>query len=222
MRRKFVPFINRTYTHVFGITCTSEILPPVEFDYCEPEIRLSEIRRIFITKKNAIHFNDWTRPEEWNERINQNSMDINVIRPFIVIGDKPLPTSIKKAISFQRNKIMRKDHLINATIDEVSEKNHEFIKSLKDGKPYTMWYEIWGGLMFGGNGGIDITLFGEMVLPRGNASIMAYLLTAVWTNPRTEDRCESPIFDLDNTPLLSEDGVRLQSEDGNTLYAEHY
>lgn len=174
-------------------TCGAEELPQVDFDFCNPETGLSEIRRIFIGRISGGGFEDWTNPVEWAQRISEDSMCADAIRAMYVIGDKPIPASLRALISMDRKKTISKEHTVNATIDEVNDTNHAFVTEMK-GKYYRLWYETAGGYMFGGNDGIIASIDADMVLARGLGEIMVYLLTATWKNLRTEDRIASPIF----------------------------
>lgn len=216
MKRKFLPFVNRRFSNLAGSpTCGAEELPEVDFDFCDPEIKQSEIQRVFLAKIGAANFTDWTQPAEWTERMSETDMGIDAIRCLTVIGDKPAPASTKKDISNGRKKITRKDHTINATVDEVTDANHAFLQAVESGVRYKMWYETAGGFMFGGNNGIAIEISGDMVLARGAGEIQLYQYIITWTSPNTESRCISPIFgetvlgsdSLDTTILFDVDAT---------------
>lgn len=195
MKRTFLAFVNRRYVHIGGTpSCAAESLPPVDFDFCDPEVKLSEITRIFLAKVGAADFSDWTQAEEWEQRVSETETDIDAIRCLTVIGDKPAPNTTKKDISGGRKFNTRKDHTINATVDEVTPANHAFLQAVESGKRYKMWYETAGGFMFGGNSGIAIEISGDMLLPRGAGETMSYAYVITWVSPTTEQRCTSPIF----------------------------
>jgi len=195
MKKQFIAFVNRRYVTAFGMpTCGSETLPVVDFDFCEPEVKASEIQRIFLCKVGGASFTDWTDPVEWTSRVSETATTINAIRALTVIGDKPAPANTVKDVSNGRKVISRKDHTLNFTIDEVTDDNHTFLQGVQNGKRFRMWYETAGGHMFGGNDGIFIELTGDMVLARGAGEIAVYNYVATWTNPATETRIDSPIF----------------------------
>lgn len=184
------------FIHLFGTpTCNSEELPESDFNFCEPNISASEIRRIFISVANSDPFEDWTVAGEWAVRISETSTDRNAIRPLMVIADKPLPQSQFVNLSMQRKRKVKKNHTINFTIDDVSDTNHLFIQALGLGRYFRVWYETAGGYMFGGNSGIVVYLSADMALRRGQGEIATYDGTLEWNNLRTEDRTLSPIFD---------------------------
>lgn len=186
----------KKFLHLFGSPlCNSESLPKTDFNFCTPDIRASEIRRIFIALVSSAPFVDVSNGAEWVIRLSQAGTEPDAIRTLWVIGDKPAPTSKRAIISGGRKVTVRKDHVIRATIDDVNQTNHNFIMSLGLGKHFRVWYETMGGFMFGGNDGI-VTLFNaDMVLLRGQGEIMTYQATMDWNNLRTEDKCISPIFD---------------------------
>lgn len=192
---KIFAIINKKFAHMPGVSCGAEELGEVNFDFCQPDVKTSEIRRVFIARVGSAPFMDWTLAVEWIVRLTQSGMGMDAIRPLTVTGDKPAPSTKKVKLSNDRSKVMRKDHTVNATIDDVSDTNHQFVVDMKAGRYFRLWYETMGGLMFGGNEGIVCFVNIDMLLPRGAGEIMVYQLTALWENVRTEDRCISPIFD---------------------------
>lgn len=181
--------------------CSDETgMPETDFNYCEPNVLLSEIKRVFFAVVAADPFDDWFNPVSWNARLSEDSNDRNAIRPLNCIADKPLPIPIRKRISCERNVTTHKTHIVNVSIDEVSDANHAFMQSLKKGKRVRFWYETTGGLMFGSNDGIIATVFGDMVLDRGQGEIMRYELQVLWNSLGTETYIDSPIFEDGGTP----------------------
>lgn len=190
MLRRFFYFPTPTFEG-----CETD-LNPVAFDDCNPIIKLSEIRRIFMGKAIAAPFDDWTDAEEWEARLdNLTTAGDDYLRTLVVIGDKPAPTPVTKDISNNRRLTISKTHVINFTIDEVTPENHEFMRQLEAGGQVKIWYETHGGLMFGGNDGIKTSVRIDMLLPRGPEEIMTYAGVLEWKNQFTEERIDSPIFD---------------------------
>ena len=177
-----------------GNGCVAD-LPPVKFDKCNPVVLLSEITRVFIAKVDAIPFTDWTEATEWVTRLSETTITGNdYIRPLTVIGDKPAPTPTTKEISGGRTKTINKVHVLNITIDDVSPENHELVRQIECGNGrFRMWYETSGGLLFGGNEGIEVDITLDMTLARGVDEHMVYNGTATWKNRFTEERTVSPI-----------------------------
>lgn len=194
MKRKYI-FFSKYCTVSGSPVCGSEELPEADFNFCAPDVRTSEIRRIFVGRVDGDDFADYSVAFEWLLRVSQTSNDKNALRPLMVIGDKPAPNSMRRQLSMERKQTVKKDHTINFTIDDVSAANHAFVEWMRSGKYMRLWYETTGRFMFGGNAGIVAYVNIDMVLPRGGGEIMTYQGTITWSNLRTEDRVISPIYD---------------------------
>lgn len=179
------------------ITCPTDctaLLPVVEFDQCAPKINLSEITKIYVGKPSVSAFTDWKLATEWTTRISETDVaNADAIRPLTVIADKPAPANVIKDISNGRKIAVRKDHTINITIDDVSDKNYEFMRSTECGGQVKFWYETKGGYLYGGNEGIDGTIVLDDVLNRGNDEIETLAGTLTWSSKFSPERTLSPI-----------------------------
>lgn len=180
-------------------------LPTVEFDHCDPEFNLSEVRRIFIAKPIAQPFTDWKLETEWLSRLSDNSTSgDDYIRTLVVRGNKPAPASVIKALTNLRNKKITKNHTLNFLVDETNDTNHEFLRELEGSNSnFKIWYETHGGKMFGGNSGIVVDIDLNMVLAEGEEEIQTYVGVATWKNKVTEEMAISPIFDFGNTSSVA-------------------
>jgi hypothetical protein len=185
-------------TPICGTDCNS-LLAPVNFDKCNPTVLLSEIRRIFVASQGAASFADWTNATEWTTRISESNSSINAIRPLTVIADKPAASPVTAAISNGRTVVIRKDHTINWTIDDVSEVNYAFFRSVIEcGGNVKIWYETEGGYLYGGNDGVDpAKMLGDDLLPRGVDQFETIAGTITWKDKFSPERVLSPIFDSD-------------------------
>lgn len=173
-------------------------LQEVEFDECAPEINLSEIKRLFIGKKNTPAFNNWAQAQEWTERISPTANEATSLRELTVIGDKPAPSNVQKNISNARIIQVGKDHTINFSVDDVSDKNYDFARATECGTKVRIWYETMGGKMYGGNKGILAYLVMDLVLARGTEEIEAINGVVTWRAKFSPERVDSPIFVSDN------------------------
>lgn len=205
--------------------CDGEDIPEVDFDFCDPNVRASEITNLYLALPQSDPFADWSDPGEWYDRLSQTSNDRNAIRTITCMGDKAVPVSVRKDISNDRKKITRKTHTLLITIDDVSALNHEFVQSLKTGRILRTWYDISGGYTFGGNGGIMAKVYGDMVLVRGQGEIMTYELQIIWDSLRTEDRIETPVlsamsltFDIALCPAMRAQEIVLPDPPATTGY----
>lgn len=182
-------------TPTCSTTCEGD-LPAVLFDNCNPIVEFSEIRRVFIAKRNAASFLNWTEAAEWIARINRNTTSgDDYIREFRVIGDKPVPAGVSKQISNGRTMTIGKDHTLNFLIDDISDENYEFMRGTECGGQYKIWYETEGGRMYGGNDGIIYDLKMDSQLNRGRDEIGAIIAVATRRGKFTEERTISPIYD---------------------------
>lgn len=169
-------------------------LPAVAFSDCAPEINLSEIGRVFIARANAAPFTNWLSPVEWATRLAQSGGSDDAIRALTVIADKPSPTNTPRQISGGREIVSTQTHVLNVTIDESNQENHDFVRAMECGGSFKVWYETLGGLLFGGNSGIQkATIRLAMVLNRGTEEIITYAGPITWKSKFTEERGISPI-----------------------------
>lgn len=175
--------------------CDAE-LPLVDFDDCNPEVSLSEIRKVYVGKAISAPFTDWTDPSEWAARLSETSTTgDDYIRPLTVIGDLPAATNREKVISNDRRVVTGKDRTINFEIDESTDANYDFLRQLECGVTVKrkVWFETMGNKLFGGNYGIDMYLTGNIVLDRGTDGIERYLFIGTWQSKFSPERTISPI-----------------------------
>lgn len=188
-------------TPTCSTTCDGD-LPEVLFDDCNPAVAFSEIRRIFVAKKIAAPFEDWTEASEWVARVDASTtLGDDYIRAFTVIGDKPVPNSVSKDISNGRKFVVGKDHVINFLIDDVSDKNYEAMRAFECGGQFRLWYETEGGHMYGGNEGILVNINLDSQLNRGREEIGALIGVVNYRAKFTEERTISPIYNGGNNPV---------------------
>jgi hypothetical protein len=167
-----------------------ESLPAWNFSECAPEVNAGEIESIFMgVPGNA--FTDWKSAAEWNARL--TSLTATKLVRLTVSGEKPKPTGNSKDISGGRKIQLDSDHVLNFTIDETSEANHDAIRQLECGGQFLFWYETSGGLMFGGNDGILASISAGMVIPKSRKDALTYEGSLTWSAKFTEERIVSPI-----------------------------
>lgn len=187
-------------------TDCSTTLPVVSFDNCNPSINESEINKIFLALPTASPFTLLTDATEWANRLSQTAIvpagglaeeppiaPTDLIRELTVIADKPAPSSIVRDISNGRKKVTGKNHVINATVDETNDQNHEFLRGLECGGSFKLWYLTKGGKLFGGVEGITVDIDGNMILNRGDGEIETQSLVITWKSKFTEEFVISPL-----------------------------
>lgn len=167
-------------------------LPTFSFCEGEPEVNAGEIETIYMAVRGQ-GFTDWTSATEWTTRLAAASGAVTKIIALTVLGDKPKPTATTKDISGGRKIKTDADHIVNFDIDETNALNHEAIRTLECGGNFTFWYATSGGLMFGGNDGIDASIEAGMIIPRGRGDNMTFSGSISWKSKFTEARIVSPI-----------------------------
>jgi hypothetical protein len=175
--------------------CTSAAagVPVFAFDDCAPQVQSGEIQKIYLTKVGN-PFVDITDATEWTTRLAQADGVATKLTKWHVMGDKPKPTDTVKDISLGRKVVLSTEHVINATVDEVNVTNHEAFRQMHEcGGTYLIWYETSGGLVFGGNAGIKVSIAPGMVIPRAKGDSITWELTITWSKRGTEPFTVSPI-----------------------------
>lgn len=171
--------------------CTASV-PDVLFDECNPEINDAQIARVFLTNVGS-PLTDWTSAVEWDSRINPGVPGPTDIKVLHVIASKPIPASTEKDLSLGRKIAGKKTHIVPVKIDETNAINHEFLRANECGGNYLMWYETLGGLLFGGNSGIDASLLLDMNIDEASDAIILNEGKFEWKSKFTEERIISPI-----------------------------
>lgn len=167
-------------------------LPVVEFDECAPETNDGQIYKIYMTNIGN-PFTDVTDLAEWTPRLDNAGAASDAIRTLHVIGSKPIPASEEREISLGRKVNSKKTHNIDFKIDETNGINHEFVRQLECGGQFLIWYETSGGLLFGGNDGIKVSMNVDMEIPEGETEFITLTGKAEWKAKFTEERALSPL-----------------------------
>lgn len=184
------------------VDCDTLVLPPVSFDECEPQVKLSEFIYGYLALKEASDFTDASLPAEWADRLSQtatppegSTTDVaDLIRQLAIVGDMPAPAVTEKDISGGRKIASRTDRTVNIDIDEATAANYELTRTTECGFfKVKMWFETRGGILLGGNTGITGRLVLRPIYGRGVDEIEKYTGTFTWTNSTSPDRCVSPI-----------------------------
>lgn len=151
------------------ITCVkgcSNALPEVEFDICNPDFHFGQISDLFIA--NLGHpLSDETNQQEWINRMSalgDPSGQSKILR-LLVIGDKPAAEGAEIEASYGRTAYAPKVHTINFRIDEVSDKNYEFMRHHECNRTVLMWYKTKPGKLYGGATGIKASIQLNHVIP---------------------------------------------------------
>jgi NTP pyrophosphatase (non-canonical NTP hydrolase) len=152
-------------------------LPATSFETCVEAMKIfeSEICDIFITIPDE-NGNAVNKPAAWTEAAVQTWYNDYVgeeagdtVRRVVCIADMSSEEAETGLFSKRRKKtIGLKPHLVNVTIDDMSDENREFLRTLECGATVVMWFGTIGGNFFGGVDGILCDIFNvKLPLERG-------------------------------------------------------
>jgi hypothetical protein len=174
-------------------SCAIALLP-VKYDVCAPKVLSSEIKRIFWASGDAPAFTDYKLAPEWATRLASTATGSNIIRELIVSGDMAAPSDTEATISNRRTVVLSRSRSLAFTSDDMSDENYEFFRSTECGGQYRIWFETYGGMMYGGNEGILMSVKGALVLGRGEGDYEKIDYTGTWKSKFSPERAISPIF----------------------------
>jgi hypothetical protein len=202
---------------VFSSDCLP--LPVVAFSDCNPELNLSEIKYILITRRYAQPLTDWTSRDEWLLRLSPGNTDLESIRSLSVIGDIPEPSLTTQEISGHRTKDVFVQRQINLEIDETNFTNYEFMRQSELELNIRLWFVTRSEHLFGGNDGLIGQLKLHPVYNRGSSEILRFIGTFLWANQLSPERIINPLKDIPINHVtvftLLSDGQGNFLQDGN-------
>lgn len=180
-------------------TCTdacADALPEVQFSICAPVTNFGQLSKMYITN-NGYPLTDENSLSEWQTRANLDVSDPSRILEFSIIGDKPLATGNEVPMSKGRTVYGTKDHLINIKIDETNQVNYEAMRSFECGKTVRVWFETFGGLLYGGTDGVLASITLGEVIPEGTGELITFQGTVKWKSKFSPCRTTSPMAGID-------------------------
>jgi hypothetical protein len=170
-------------------------LPPVSFNKCAPDTRVSEITHLLIGKNDAAALADATSPTEWAGRLDDTATVGDKIRKMIVRGNKPATTKTEQTLTLDRKVITNREHVINFIVDEVNDENYDFARTTQCGIiSFKVWYVNNNTKdLFGGAEGIDAVIFMEAVYDEGTGVLQKFVGTVKWNSMQDPPRELNPI-----------------------------
>lgn len=184
-------------------TDCSFTLPPVQFSECAPKTKQGQITDIFLGNVGQ-GFANWEDVVEWAARVDQTDVaDVTKIRHLTVIGDQPAPEITKVTISHKREIVSGKKRTINIEIDDNTDVNYDFMRTLECGGSYQMWYLSNAGDLYGGNEGIKVTFELSEVIPKATEEFTKLIGTLNWDELISPMRIPSPFILEDDTPVAA-------------------
>lgn len=166
--------------------CGVGTLPSVDFANCVDSVveEESEICDIYASNIDADGNAtnppaNWEDATTWADVLSQDTD--GGVRHLVGIGDLPEPTQETRTISKRRKKVGTKTFTLNFDIDDLSDRNREFVRSLECGYSLAIWYTTIGGFMHGGPKGVRVTVSkANLPLQRGENSYAKGLLSFEW------------------------------------------
>ncbi len=184
--------------------CDSE-LPEVNFSFCDPDFRLSELIAMAVGKSDAADFADFGSAVEWAGRISQADPG-DKIRLLTIRGNKPATTKTTVTLTRKRTRTTNRRHIVNIVIDEVNDENYDFVRTTQcnGGLQVKAWFINDGGNdLIGGNPGISGALFLEPIYDEGDNAIVRFAGTFEWDGEQDPPRTANPIAGFEGAGVSS-------------------
>jgi hypothetical protein len=181
------------------IVCTdacADQLPIAAFSICAPVTNFGQISKVYITN-DGYPLTDENDLTEWQTRANLDVSDPSRIIELSVIGDKPLPTASEVALSRGRTTVGAREHVINIKIDETNDTNYEMMRKFECGKTVRVWFETFGGLLYGGRTGVLASVTLAEIIPEGTDALIMFQGTIKWKSKFSPCRTTSPMAGID-------------------------
>jgi hypothetical protein len=110
------------------------------------------------------------------------------------IGDVPEPEFTERVVSKRRRVIGNKRHVLNFTIDDMSDANYEALRQFECGGQFRISFATVGGRLFGGDCGILVDVNSRpLVLDRGEDTFERGELTFSWDRKAAPERGIDPL-----------------------------
>lgn len=176
------------------MACTAT-LPVISTDLCNPTVRSAQITKIFWTLAGDDHdLTSAADDAEWATRLSDSTVYSGTppakIRTLPVIGSLPLPSVSPLEISLGRKHYPTPDRTLSFKIDDLSLTNIAAVNDVTNGNTYKIWF-LAGGLLWGGNSGIDVTMQIDIEIPEGRGEIITGSGQCTWL----ADALPDPIVD---------------------------
>lgn len=178
-----------------AIECPSDcsfVLPAVKFSECAPTTKEGQVTDMFLANVGN-EFSNWESLAEWAGRVdNDDVSDPSKVRHLTVIGDVPKPEITTQVISHKRKIVSSKKRTVNFRIDDNTDENYDFMRTLECGGSFLMWYLTNAGDLYGGNEGIQCTVDLSEVVPESTDEFTTLQGSAEWDERISPPRIPSP------------------------------
>lgn len=173
-------------------TDCSSALPVMDFSKCAPKTNAAQFQKIYMTGIGW-SLSDWTQSSEWVSRLSNAANLPDAIRTMHVIASKPKPESNVIPLSLGRKKQGTKKHSIPFKIDETNFTNLEMVRTFECGGQVLIWAETSGGLLMGGNSGIEASIEIDVIITDDSGAIITIEGQFTWEEQFTPEFILSPI-----------------------------
>ena len=163
----------------------------VLFNDCVPELHWGEISYLYIVGSDFAGFTDVIDLAEWTANLDQVADD--KIRKLTVIGELPEAEVTEVEYSGDRVAIGYKTFNLAFEVDETNETNYSFLLQTECGGKYLIWFETYDGILYGGNDGIEASVYLNLMIPRERTALVKYMGKATWKNLQSPFRCDTPM-----------------------------
>jgi hypothetical protein len=165
-------------------TCAGT-LGAVDFNECAPEVHYGEISSIYLGVLDEVPFvtqAEFDSAAHWATHLSESGVTAGSIREFIGIGEMPEPEQTEIPISGDRVVQSPKKFVINFEIDETNETNYNFLLLSECGGKYKMWFETADGIIYGGRGGIEVSLKMNQPIGKARTDLVKIMAKFTWTS----------------------------------------
>lgn len=182
--------------------CENPELPAVNFSDC-PEAfaeELSQISEVLVSVEDPENPGqplyaptDPSSAADWIAAFADTGAGI---RRLIGIGNIPRPESNVRDISKRRKKAGLKTYTLNFNIDEVTQENYDFIRTLSCGAKLVIWYATLGGYVYGGATGFTVNVVAsDPVWEEDQNAYVRLELVLEWQSKCAPTRAAYPLAD---------------------------
>lgn len=182
--------------------CANLALPEVNFNECNIESYESEVSTVYLALDDpdvdccAAGAIDITTPAGIEAAVTAGDLIV-----MFGIGDVPEPEFTERVVSKRRRVIGNKRHVLNFTIDDMSDANYEALRQLECGGQFRIWFATVGGRIFGGDCGILVDVNSRpLVLDRGEDTFERGELSFSWDRKAAPERGIDPLGVLYQAP----------------------
>lgn len=178
-----------------AITCPStcsDPMPPVSFSLCNPTTNQGEIEQILYTNVGN-PLTDETDPTEWATRLGLADSSASKIHRMYLKGEKPEAEGEDVLIDRNVKVSVLKTHRLTGEIYQTNATNYEAMRKMECPRKYLIWYITSGGLLYGGNTGIEANMKMKEVIPNDRRQLIKFNVSADWESRISPCRTTSPI-----------------------------